>query len=206
MAVALQLYVRRKPVPGRADVLVDFRLAAAPGEVVALTGASGCGKTTTLRIVAGLDHAYDGRLDWPLGPPTRIGTVFQQARLLPWRTVRENIAFVRPPNLAAAMARLGSLGLGGTDRLYPGTLSGGMARRVALARALAVEPDLLLLDEPFSALDPETAQTCHHMLMAYHRNTGCTILLVTHDAAEAASLADRIVPMPVALPEIPPTP
>ncbi|MGI4807049.1 MAG: ABC transporter ATP-binding protein [Janthinobacterium lividum] len=205
MAVALRLHVRRKPIPGRDDVLVDFHLTAAPGEVIALTGASGCGKTTTLRIVAGLDRAFDGRLDWPLGPPARIGTVFQEARLLPWRTVRENIAFVRPPDLATALARLDTLGLGGTDRLYPGALSGGMARRVALARALAVEPDLLLLDEPFSALDPETAQICYHALMAYHHDTGCTVLLVTHDAAEAASLADRIVPMPLGLPEIRPT-
>ena len=196
MAVALRLHVRRKPLPGRADVLADFSLAAEPGEIVALTGASGCGKTTTLRIVCGLDHGYEGELQWPLGPPARIGTVFQEARLLPWRTVGENIAFVRPPNLAAAIARLDILGLTGTASLYPGALSGGMARRVALVRALAVEPDLLLLDEPFSALDPDTARTCHEALLSYRRNTGCTVLLVTHDAAEAASLADRIVPMP----------
>lgn len=196
MAVALRLHIRRRPIPGRSDVLTDFRLDAGPGEIVALAGPSGCGKTTTLRILCGLDHGFEGALDWPLGPPARIGTVFQEARLLPWRTVRENIAFVRPPDLVAAMARLDNLGLGGTAELYPGALSGGMARRVALARALAVEPDLLLLDEPFTALDPETAQTCYQALMAYRRTTGCTVLLVTHDAVEAASLADRIVRMP----------
>ena len=196
MAVALRLQIRRKPLPGRPDVLTGFCLDAEPGEIVALVGPSGCGKTTALRIVCGLEHGFEGSLDWPLGAPARIGTVFQDARLLPWRTVRENIAFVRPPDLVAAMARLDSLGLGGTAGLYPGALSGGMARRVALARALAVEPDLLLLDEPFSALDPDTAQTCYHALIAYRRTTGCTVLLVTHDAVEAASLADRIVRMP----------
>lgn len=196
MAVALRLHIRRRPLPGRPDVLTGFRLDAEPGEIVALSGPSGCGKTTALRIVCGLEHGFEGTLDWPLGPPARIGTVFQDARLLPWRTVRENIAFVRPPDLVAAMTRLHALGLHGTDRLYPGTLSGGMARRVALARALAVEPDLLLLDEPFTALDPDAAQTCHDAVLHYRRTTGCTILLVTHDAAEAASLADRIVRMP----------
>ena len=195
MAV-MELHVARKSVPGRADVLVDLHLAVKRGEIVVLAGPSGCGKTTTLRIVAGLEHGFEGRLDWPLGAPARIGTVFQEARLLPWRTVRENIAFVRPPDLGAALGRLESLGLVGTEGLYPGALSGGMARRVALARALAVEPDLLLLDEPFTGLDPATAEICRTVLLNYWRACSCTVLLVTHDAAEAASLADRIVLMP----------
>ena len=192
----LDVAIARKTMPGREGprtVLADLHFTLEQNEIVALVGPSGCGKTTLLRIIGGLDTQFDGRIAWAGGVAPRIGTVFQEPRLLPWRTVRENIALVRPPDPAAAGALLTSLGLADYANLYPPALSLGMARRAAIARAFAVEPALLLLDEPFVSLDPAMAEQGRTVLAMAWRTQRCTAVLVTHDWAEAASLADRIL-------------
>ena len=174
-------------------MLADVRFTLRRGEIMALVGPSGCGKTTLLRLIGGLDSAFEGELRWTGGMPPRIGTVFQEPRLLPWRTVAQNIALARPPDPAAADALLDVLGLSGVRDAYPGALSLGMARRVAIARAFAVQPELVLLDEPFVSLDPAMAERGRRVLLDAWRARPTTALLVTHDMAEAASLADRIL-------------
>ena len=189
MAVILDIDIRAKRRDGRL-ILQDLRFSLGAGEIVALVGPSGCGKTTLLRIVGGLDPEFEGHIT---GSPGTIGTVFQEPRLLPWRTVRQNIALANPPDPAAADTLLATLGLAGVQDAWPGTLSGGMARRVAIARAFAIQPGLVLLDEPFVSLDSETAERSRGVLVEAWRMRRCAALLVTHDMAEAASLADRIL-------------
>nr|CAJ01650.1 abc transporter atp-binding protein, similar to blr6194 of Bradyrhizobium japonicum [Methylocapsa acidiphila] len=161
------------------------------GEVCALLGPSGSGKTTLLRIVAGLDRDFEGGV-W-LPSPHRLGMVFQEPRLLPWRTVAENLRLAgasEPKSLAEIAAVLGlALHL---DH-FPGELSLGLARRVAIARAFAVKPDLLLLDEPFVSLDAALALRLRGELQALVETHKATTLIVTHDVEEAISLADRII-------------
>ncbi|PKU22072.1 ABC transporter ATP-binding protein [Telmatospirillum siberiense] len=163
------------------------------GEFVALLGESGCGKTTLLRALAGLDTIQAGRID----APRRPAVVFQEHRLLPWLSVWQNVALGLKGEAprAKAEAALTEVGLGSRLDDWPRTLSGGQAQRVALARALVQEPRLLLLDEPFAALDALTRIKMHHLvrrLVAKHRPG---VLLVTHDVGEAISLADRILVM-----------
>ncbi len=192
----LDVNVVRKSVTGRNGsraVIADLRFTLDRDEIVALVGPSGCGKTTLLRIIGGLDTRFDGRIAWAGGMAPHIGTVFQEPRLLPWRTVRQNIALVHPPDLATAEALLALLGLGPYGDLYPPALSLGMARRAAIARAFAIQPALLLLDEPFVSLDPAMAEQGRTVLATAWRTRRCAALLVTHDLAEAASLADRIL-------------
>ena len=197
-AVILRLRVESKsfrsaggdvlPVLGRIDLALGRR------EIVALVGPSGCGKTTLLRITGGLERAFRGTLEWNAGAMPRIGTVFQEPRLLPWRTVRQNLLLAQRdenPDLAGDLLR--TLDLAAFQDAYPTTLSLGMARRVAIARAFAIEPDLVLLDEPFVSLDPEAAGRGQALLLAAWRARPTAALLVTHDRAEAAGLADRIL-------------
>jgi len=192
----LDVDIGQKTMPSRDGprvVLAGLRFRLEQDEIVALVGPSGCGKTTLLRIIGGLDTLFNGRIVWAGGAAPRIGTVFQEPRLLPWRTVRQNIALVRPPDPAAAEVLLTLLGLAPYGDLYPPALSLGMARRAAIARAFAVQPALLLLDEPFVSLDPVMAEQGRAVLASAWRTRRCAALLVTHDLAEAASLADRIL-------------
>jgi len=176
------------PVLGRIDIALGAR------EIVALVGPSGCGKTTLLRIVGNLDTDFQGTLDWCGAPMPRIGTVFQEPRLLPWRTVRQNLLLAQrteDPELADALLR--ALDLAAFSDTFPSTLSLGMARRVAIARAFAITPQLLLLDEPFVSLDPAMAARSRQLLLNTWRARPTAALLVTHDRAEAAELGDRIL-------------
>jgi ABC-type nitrate/sulfonate/bicarbonate transport system ATPase subunit len=176
------------PVLGRIELVLGAR------EIVALVGPSGCGKTTLLRIVGGLDSDFQGSIDWHDGVMPRIGTVFQEPRLLPWRTVRQNLLLAQQaenPGLADTL--LHALDLASFSDAYPPALSLGMARRVAIARAFAIEPQLVLLDEPFVSLDPAMAARSRALLVNAWRARPTAALLVTHDRAEALSLADRIL-------------
>jgi NitT/TauT family transport system ATP-binding protein len=194
-ASALDLAIRRKDHT-RADgvahhVLADFRLTLPVGAVGALVGPSGCGKTTLLRLVAGLDQNYDGEIHLPAHG--RLGMVFQEPRLLPWRTVIDNLRIVAPQAHDDALAALlDELGLAEHAAHFPRQLSLGLARRVALARALAIEPDLLLLDEPLVSLDAALARDLREKIAALIEARRITTLIVTHDLREAIALADKI--------------
>jgi NitT/TauT family transport system ATP-binding protein len=191
--MSLRVRIRRKAYDGDA-VLEGLEFDLGEREIVALVGPSGCGKTTLLKIIGGLDADYDGTIDWPGDRPPRIGTIFQEPRLLPWRSVRQNFTLVLPPVAhAAADELLRHLGLWPFRDNFPPTLSLGMARRVAIARAFAIAPELVLLDEPFVSLDPEMAQRSRDVLLEAWRQRATSVLLVTHDPVGAAALADRIL-------------
>jgi NitT/TauT family transport system ATP-binding protein len=176
----------------RLEVLRDIAFTLRQGEVVAIAGPSGCGKTTMLRIIAGLDRDYDGAIARP--PDGKLGMVFQEPRLLPWRSVEDNVRLVAPEIEARELAALFEvLGLAGHRAHYPGELSLGLARRVALARAFAVKPELLLLDEPFVSLDQALAARLRDELVTLVDRYAVITLLVTHDIEEAAALADRLI-------------
>jgi sulfonate transport system ATP-binding protein len=181
-------------------ILRDVRLTLAPGEIVAIVGASGCGKSTLLRIVAGLDRDYAGsvRLDGiPQSAPSRaVGFVFQEPRLFPWCRVSDNVAFEAGGALrrdARVDALLQEVGLAGHGGALPRQLSGGQAQRVALARALYGAPRVLLLDEPFSAVDAFTRLKLQEVLLGLVQRHQVAALLVTHDIDEAVALADRVL-------------
>ena len=182
----------------------EVSLQVSAGEIVAVVGASGCGKSTLLRLIAGLDPvsagtiALDGKTI--AGPAPEIGLVFQEPRLMPWLSVAENVGFglldlpatERDRRVAEALARVGLEGFVGA---LPRELSGGMAQRVAIARALAPRPSVLLLDEPFSALDAFTRRDLQDHLLEIWAWRRPTMVLVTHDIEEAVALADRVVVM-----------
>ncbi|MBO0758126.1 MAG: ATP-binding cassette domain-containing protein [Bradyrhizobiaceae bacterium] len=177
---------------GRLEVLGELSIVLGTGEVAAVVGPSGCGKTTLLRIIAGLDRDFEGSVELPTHG--KLGVVFQEPRLLPWRTVDENVRLAAPQASNAALTALyATLGLAEHLRHYPGELSLGLARRVALARAFAVEPDLLALDEPFVSLDAALAARLRAELIELVSRRSVTTLLVTHDLDEAVLLADRVI-------------
>jgi ABC-type nitrate/sulfonate/bicarbonate transport system ATPase subunit len=181
----------RKAAGGDLQVLGDVSLAVRSGEVAALIGPSGCGKTTLLRIIVGLDPDFEGTVRLPAHG--RLGVVFQEPRLLPWRTVEENVRLAAPLASDAVLDGLfGTLGLAAHRSHYPGELSVGLARRVALARAFAVEPELLVLDEPFVSLDAELATRLRAELAELVSRRPVTTLLVSHDVDEVIGLADRV--------------
>ncbi len=165
------------------------------GEFAALFGPSGCGKTTTLRILLGLDTDFSGSFELPQSSTGRIAAVFQEPTLLPWRTVEQNIRLALPLEMrGASLDGLNEiLGLSGMGSLYPAELSLGLARRVALARAFATEPGILLLDEPFASLDEKTASRLRELLMSVWSARPTTALMVTHNLREALVLSDRII-------------
>jgi ABC-type nitrate/sulfonate/bicarbonate transport system ATPase subunit len=200
--IGITIEVRRKlyPAVGEAParhVYEDFSLEVAPGTCVGLLGSSGIGKTTLLNMVAGLDREYEGRIAFTgrdRGP--RIAYAFQAPRLLPWRTALENVVLPLPPGARSqqrALQLLGEMGLGQARDAYPARLSLGEQRRVALARALAIEPDLLLMDEPFVSLDETTAGQLRALLTDVLHKHPTTVLFVTHDVQDAFRLADQLV-------------
>jgi ABC-type nitrate/sulfonate/bicarbonate transport system ATPase subunit len=177
---------------GTLQVLGELAFSLGHGEVAALVGPSGCGKTTLLRIIAGLDRDFDGSVALPAHGT--LGMVFQEPRLLPWRTVEQNVRLAAPHATEAGLdALFRTLGLAAHRDHYPGELSLGLARRVALARAFAVEPDLLLLDEPFVSLDDALAARLRDELAELVNRRPVTTLLVTHNVEEAIGLADRLL-------------
>ncbi|MCK6095426.1 ABC transporter ATP-binding protein [Micrococcus sp. EYE_162] len=184
-------------------VLRDVDLTVAPGEVLAILGASGCGKSTLLRAIGGLDMGFDGlvAIDGdPVRPyDERTAVGFQEPRLMPWRTIRQNVEMGLPRTLdrAEGQARVDDLlalvGLAPFAHHRPREVSGGMAQRASLARALTRRPGVLLLDEPFGALDALTRLKMQDLLLDVHAATGTTVILVTHDVEEALHLADRVL-------------
>lgn len=198
MANALDVSQVSKQYAG-VQAVSDVSFCIAPGEVVSLVGPSGCGKSTLLRMVAGLDRDFTGTVQVagrPLnGPSPQVGVVFQEPRLMPWLTVRENIAFGLRTQVdgAEVTALAEQVGLGAFLDALPRQLSGGMAQRVAIARGLIASPALLLLDEPFSAVDAFTRMHLQELLLEVGRRRGTSMLLVTHDVDEALYLSDRIV-------------
>ena len=193
-----------KTYPTGNHALANFTLAVEEGEILVVVGGSGCGKSTLLRLIAGLDRPSAGsvRVDGALieAPHPYVGLVFQEPRLLPWLSVADNIGFgldeltraQRKQRVAASLRRVGLADYAGQ---WPRELSGGQAQRVALSRALVVDPRVLLLDEPFSALDAFTRADLQDHLLDLWVETRQTLVLVTHDIEEALVFADRIVVM-----------
>ncbi|MFC3229207.1 ABC transporter ATP-binding protein [Marinibaculum pumilum] len=192
----------QREVPALQDVSFDIR----PQEFISIVGPSGCGKTTLLHVIAGLQQPTGGSVQTPTGTVTGPGRdralVFQSPTLLPWRSVRDNIAYglklqgrvdAGTPERIDALVRL--VGLEGFDRQYPHELSGGMQQRVNLARALAVSPEVLLMDEPFAALDAQTRELMQAELLRIWEREHKTVVFITHQIDEAVFLSDRVVVM-----------
>jgi sulfonate transport system ATP-binding protein len=200
----LQLQSVGKTYPNGVRALESVNVEVKPGELLAIVGGSGCGKSTLLRAVSGLDTPSHGRvvLDGVTitSPQEKIGIIFQEPRLLPWLTVAQNVGFglenrpraERRSRVAEALARVG---LSEKANVWPRELSGGQAQRVAIARALVPRPEVLLLDEPFSALDAFTRTDLQDHLLDLWSDLRPTLVLVTHDVEEAIVLADRILVM-----------
>ena len=192
---------------GRVQALEEINLHIRSKEFVSLLGTSGCGKSTLLRMIGGLDHPTTGQIMFKkaeiTGPGAHIGRVFQAYTLFPWLTVEENIAFGLKQRKTKTNAEIKEIvdsyidlvGLRKFEKLYPKSLSGGMKQRVAIARDLANDPDVLLLDEPFGALDMQTRTVMQELLLDVWQKSPKTIVMVTHDIEEAVFLADRVVVM-----------
>jgi NitT/TauT family transport system ATP-binding protein len=200
--MAVQLRDVSRTFPGGVRAVERMNLDIPTGEFVALLGPSGCGKSTLLRMIAGLDRPNSGSLMLPsdTGGRPAIAYVFQDANLLPWRTVLKNVALPlelmgvkKADRLERATAALAQVGLADAVGRYPAALSGGMRMRVSLARALVTQPSLLLLDEPFAALDEITRQHLDEQLRSLWATQRMTVLFVTHSTIEAAFLADRAI-------------
>lgn len=197
--IGLDIHEKRFPAAAGAPARVlfrDFRLDVAAGELLVLLGPSGLGKTTLLNLVAGLDRDFEGSISFETPGPPRIAYAFQSPRLLPWRTVVENVALPLGGGAGAretARALLAEVGLAEAADAYPERLSLGQQRRAALARAFAVEPEVLLMDEPFVSLDEARAAGLRDLLRQLLARRPATVLFVTHDSREAVELATRIV-------------
>ena len=194
----LNIDIDEKWFPGAAaPLLEDFHATIAPSQVVALVGPSGVGKSSLLRMIAGIDDDYTGSITVDgkaadAAPPA--GFVFQDSRLLPWLSALDNIRAVREETTEAeARDLLARVGLAGSENAYPAQLSGGMQRRVALARAFSVNPRLLLLDEPFVSLDAHLVAGVQRVFLDLVRDTRSTAILVTHLPDDAARIADRAI-------------
>ncbi len=188
LATAMKIRITRKAW-GEAVILRDITLEIGPREAVALLGPSGIGKSTLLRIVAGLDTGFEGNVT----DAGRIAMAFQEPTLLPWRSVRDNLTLTTNCTPGEADALLQAVGLPDAGARFPNTLSLGQARRISLARAFAMRPDTLLLDEPFASLDREAAARMLALLLDLLRDHPARLILVTHDPMEAARLATRVL-------------
>ncbi|MDB4989081.1 MAG: sulfonate transporter ATP-binding protein, partial [Myxococcaceae bacterium] len=198
---------KQYPVEGGAlKVLEGLNLAVRPGEFLSIVGASGCGKSTLLRLLTGLDTDYEGEIrvrgEVVRGTSLDRGIVFQEHRLFPWLTVRQNVglgllnsAWSEDQRSMAVREHIELVGLEGFEEVYPHQLSGGMAQRAAIARGLVNQPSILLLDEPFGALDALTRSKLQGELQRIWQAEGITMILVTHDVEEAVYLGDRVVIM-----------
>ena len=180
------------------NVLRDIQFGVKPGEFCCVVGPSGCGKTTLLNLISGLDQNFEGSVAIDGVTPSAGATpgyMFQSSRLMPWLTVRQNVEMVQPEGDSASKVidLLREIGLEAFIDVYPGQLSGGMRRRVALARAIINEPPLLLLDEPFLSLDSPVANRLRRLLLEVCGRRSSTVLFVTHDLREALFLADRVL-------------
>lgn len=206
-ALAIQGLSKAYSIDGRRlPVLESIDLAVRPGEFVSIVGASGCGKSSLLRLIVGLENDYSGRIlldgQTVTGTGLERGIVFQDHRLFPWKTVQENVALaLKNQKLSRAEKRelvadhLELVGLTGFEQAYPHQLSGGMAQRAAIARALITRPKVLLLDEPFGALDALTRVRLQHELQRIWVQQRSTMIMVTHDVEEALYLGDRVIVM-----------
>jgi NitT/TauT family transport system ATP-binding protein len=199
--------VKRFETPdGVLTAVDDVSFTVAPGEFLAVIGPSGCGKSTLFNVMGGLIDGYDGRVsvggETVRGPHASIGMIFQEESTFPWRTVIDNVAF---PLEVAGLAKaerhekarhfVDLVGLGGFERRYPAELSGGMRQRVSMARTLASEPKILLMDEPFAALDEQTRLLLGDKVLQIQQELKQTTLLITHNLTEAVQLSDRILVM-----------
>ena len=191
---------------GGVTALDDVSFTVAPGEFLAVIGPSGCGKSTLFNVIGGLLGGYDGRVtvagETVSGPHASIGMVFQEESTFPWRNVVDNVAF--PLEIAGVAKRerierarhfVSMVGLDGFERRYPSELSGGMRQRVSMARTLASEPKILLMDEPFASLDEQTRLLLGDKVLQIQQQLQQTMLLITHNITEAVQLADRILVM-----------
>jgi NitT/TauT family transport system ATP-binding protein len=201
MTTLLSLTGISKRFDNGVEAIARMDLDVAQGEFVSLVGPSGCGKSTALRIAAGLASPTRGTVTWPNGRP-EIGFVFQDATLMPWTTVAGNVRLpldLKGASRADAETRstqaLARVGLTGFERAYPRELSGGMKMRVSIARAIAAQPKLLLMEEPFAALDELTRQALNDDLLKIAREDAMTVIFVTHSVYESAYLASRVVVM-----------
>src|SRR5690625_2256270 len=200
-AVSKVYHVKAGPV----HALDDISFAIEPGELVSLVGASGCGKSTLLRIIAGLTKPTDGTVSIAGEPvrrpqPDKLSVVFQEDALLPWYTIKQNVELglkARKTPSSVIREKVGAaldlVGLSRFTHAYPSQLSGGMRQRAALARGFVMEPDVMLLDEPFAALDEQTRNLMGQELRSLHTRIGGTMIMVTHSLTEAVLLADRVI-------------
>jgi len=201
MTTLLSLSAIAKRFDSGVEAIARMDLEVAEGEFLSIVGPSGCGKSTALRIAAGLIAPTSGTVAWPSGRP-QIGFVFQDPTLMPWARVRENVHLpldlqhMKKDDIDGRVARaIARVGLSGFENAYPRELSGGMRMRVSIARAIAAQPKLLLMDEPFAALDELTRQSLNDDLLKLAREDGMTVIFVTHSVYESAYLSSRVVVM-----------
>ncbi len=197
IAIDIEQKLYKPPANQQAnEIITNFSLTLNPNEFVCLVGPSGCGKTTLLNIISGLDTNFQGAISFDeQSKRHKIGYVFQNPRLLPWRTVRQNIELALPDHIDSASINdfLAAMQLTDAQHVYPERLSLGMSRRVSIIRAFAIEPDILLMDEPFVSLDAPTAKQIRQLLVELWQQRPHTVLFVTHDLREAITLADRLI-------------